>query len=220
MLEHLGIKPTIGHLDTISFTFQGEYPNQADDAEVKITHGYSKDHRPDLKQMLVALICEAKTGIPIHFETISGNTQDKASFLPIITQVRKQLEESKLPSLIQTDSALYTADNIKTLDKSCFFLTRVPHGLKKVKSIVSSAVIEEMEVSESDERYHYQWYKSSYAEVEQNWLLVHSAPLAKSTGKTLEKNIKKAEPQAIKKINKHGKQRFSCEADARSSLKK
>lgn len=220
VLEHLGIKPSVGHLDTTSFSFQGEYPDQTDESEVQITHGYSKDHRPDLKQMLVALICEAKTGIPIHFETISGNTQDKASFLPIINRFQNQLETSKLPSLIQADSALYTADNIKALNESCFFLTRVPHGLKKVKSIISSAVLEKMEVSKTDERYHYQWYESTYGEVEQNWLLVHSAPLAKSTGKTLDKNIKKAEKQAIEKIKKHGKQKFSCEADARSSLKK
>ncbi|MBK8900298.1 MAG: DUF4277 domain-containing protein [Anaerolineaceae bacterium] len=45
------------HADTSSFSFTGEYDTEvAQEAEsvrgaVKITHGYSKDHRPDLKQV-------------------------------------------------------------------------------------------------------------------------------------------------------------------------
>ena len=41
-----------------------------------ITHGYSKDHRPDLKQLLFILTTTSDGGIPVQFRCCDGNTSD------------------------------------------------------------------------------------------------------------------------------------------------
>lgn len=69
---------TSAHFDTTSLSVFGEYETEAESSsdEFKITHGHSKAHRPDLKQMILNL---ATTGsnFPIWMEAHSGNASDK-----------------------------------------------------------------------------------------------------------------------------------------------
>jgi transposase len=70
------------HNDSTTVSFCGEYP----DADVErllagmptpaITWGHSKDHRPDLKQLLYILTVTNDGGVPIYFQTASGNVTD------------------------------------------------------------------------------------------------------------------------------------------------
>ena len=82
VLTQLDLPRMLGHLDSSSLSFHGDFsPDGPDDERaVSITHGYSKDNRPDLKQMLVQLICTAKGRLPVWFEALSGQTRDKTSF--------------------------------------------------------------------------------------------------------------------------------------------
>jgi len=46
------------HFDTTSVNVYGEYQNNtSDDSPFKMAQGYSKDHRPDLKQFVLSLLC-------------------------------------------------------------------------------------------------------------------------------------------------------------------
>ena len=40
-----------------------------------IVHGFSKDMRPDLKQLLFILTTDAEGGVPVHFRCADGNTR-------------------------------------------------------------------------------------------------------------------------------------------------
>jgi transposase len=70
------------HNDSTSVSFYGNYP----DAEVEqvsdgqtvpaITWGNSKDYRPDLKQLLYILTVSDDGGVPVYFQTASGNVVD------------------------------------------------------------------------------------------------------------------------------------------------
>jgi transposase len=44
------IDQRFNHLDTTSFSLTGDYVPESDQQAIAITHGYSKDQRPDLKQ--------------------------------------------------------------------------------------------------------------------------------------------------------------------------
>ena len=46
----------------------------------KITHGYSKDRRPDLKQFVLSLLCVG-TDVPIVGKLEDGNASDKRSII-------------------------------------------------------------------------------------------------------------------------------------------
>jgi hypothetical protein len=58
--QRFEVKIETAHLDSTSFHVDGEYEDTADTSEpeaVKITYGYSRDHRPDLKQFVLNLVC-------------------------------------------------------------------------------------------------------------------------------------------------------------------
>ena len=53
--KRLGLAPTCTHLDSTSFHVDGRYNSAAppDEQVVHITQGYSRDHRPDLNQVML-----------------------------------------------------------------------------------------------------------------------------------------------------------------------
>ena len=61
------------HLDTTSFTLFGNYSGKIDDDTVKIALGYSKDHRPDLKQIMLEMMVSQDGGIPLLAKCLNGN---------------------------------------------------------------------------------------------------------------------------------------------------
>lgn len=46
---------------------------------IHITHGYSRDHRRDLKQFMVDLMCSGDGDIPLYMRVGDGNETDSAS---------------------------------------------------------------------------------------------------------------------------------------------
>jgi transposase len=70
------------HNDTTSIRFCGRYRSSVR-GRVKgphrlpwITYGYSKDHRPDLKQLMLCLTTTRDGGVPVQFRCLDGNTND------------------------------------------------------------------------------------------------------------------------------------------------
>lgn len=69
------------HTDTTTVRFTGQYA-RARGRSIRgkkapwITYGYSKDHRPDLKQLLLVLTTSAQGGLPVQFRCEAGNTSD------------------------------------------------------------------------------------------------------------------------------------------------
>ena len=70
------------HNDSTTVSFYGAYSEAAEEgrrqgrATAAITWGYSKDHRPDLKQLLYILTVSRDGGVPVYFTTASGNVVD------------------------------------------------------------------------------------------------------------------------------------------------
>jgi len=54
-----------------------------------IQHGYSRDHRGDLPQIVYGLLCDPE-GRPIAVEVFPGNTADPTTFTEIVSRVRKR----------------------------------------------------------------------------------------------------------------------------------
>ena len=75
-----GIDLRFNHLDTTSFALTGEYVPDSDEHGIRITHGYSKDHRPDLKQAVLELMVSQDGGVPFVSKSWDGNTSDTQVF--------------------------------------------------------------------------------------------------------------------------------------------
>lgn len=56
------------------------------------TYGYSRDHRPDLKQFIMELICSGDGDIPIFLKSASGNQADSSCFGEIAVSDQKKIE--------------------------------------------------------------------------------------------------------------------------------
>lgn len=68
-------------MDTTTLSFAGE------GGEALGAHGHSKDHRPDLKQMVLAVVLDGE-GRPLCTEMLPGNTADVTVLLPIVDRLR------------------------------------------------------------------------------------------------------------------------------------
>jgi transposase len=68
-----GIDLRFSSLDTTSFSLTGEYEPDSDEHGVLVTYGYSKDHRPDLKQVILELMVSQDGGVPFMSKSHDGN---------------------------------------------------------------------------------------------------------------------------------------------------
>ena len=109
---HLGLEQHMGHLDTTSFHVDGRYNSQekTEEGVVHITHGYSRDHPLDLSQIILELVCEHQSGIPLLMKPLDGNSHDTPSFIELINQHVKGLQVAPKIDFWVADSALYSAD--------------------------------------------------------------------------------------------------------------
>lgn len=79
-VSRLGLSPKVGHLDATSLHVDGTGNEAEDEGVIHVTKGYSRDHRPDLKQVILELVAENQAGIPTLMRPLSGNQSDKTSF--------------------------------------------------------------------------------------------------------------------------------------------
>lgn len=99
------------HLDSSSFALQGAYDstyaqrmsNMYEAVEIK--HGYSKDNRPDLKQVVVNLITSQASALPVWLEALDGNSSDQTTFQNTIQAYCQQLTDNEPQPRFVFDSA-------------------------------------------------------------------------------------------------------------------
>jgi transposase len=125
-VQKFGIERKSAHLDSTSFAVEGEYVAGdswgAEMVAIHITHGYSRDRRPDLKQFVMNLVCWGDGDTPAFLELADGNQADKTRFAPLLQAFKEQWG---FEGLYVADSALYSEANITQLG-SLRWLTRVP----------------------------------------------------------------------------------------------
>ena len=96
------------HFDTTSITFFGQYSQSVSDP--KITPGYNKDHRPDLKQLLFGLTVAADGAVPLLHQVWSGNRTDDSVQCENVDRLRQMLGRDDF--IYVADSKLCTMDNL------------------------------------------------------------------------------------------------------------
>ena len=204
------------HLDNSSFSLEGNYATPSEDPRaVRIAHGYSRDHRPDLKQLVVSLICSYQSSIPIWLQALDGNRVDKESFPRIIQAYISQMQASELPYFI-ADSALYSEENIKSLSQ-VKWITRVPATLNEVQDLCKSTTPEQMQES-ALKGYRYLEVESNYGGVQQRWLVVFSEASHKREVATFQKGLAKKRVEAQKALKQLSQQEFSTRKAAKAAV--
>ena len=228
-----GLLGKTARFDTTSLTVYGDYEddeaestttsNQEPDPEekdpFKITYGYSKDGRPDLKQVVLNLATTGKANLPIWMEPHSGNASDKVILERAAERMKKFASALKeAPSfLFVGDSAMYE----KCVEDAgdMLWLSRVPHVLKKAQEVL---VLEDEKLSWINLEKGYRVSHAlevKYKEVTQRWVIVSSEQMYKREVATLDKKIDKEQEEATKELWHLSNQIFACEKDAKKAIK-
>jgi len=217
--QRLGLAPTFVHLDSTSFHVDGRYNSEEEpEAEViHITRGYSRDHRPDLNQVMLELIVEHQAGIPILMQPLSGNSSDVQEFGHVIHDYIAQLQTTYGTSYLVADSALYSEDNLQKLaETKVKWITRVPATLSDAHTALAQANPHTMALLSEGYRYHV--LPSTYGGVQQRWVLIASEHRQAQAQRTVDKQLLTHSAQEVKAFKKLCRTTFACEADAQQAL--
>ena len=221
------------HLDSTSFHLDGEYKREEDkekqeeekiikERPIFIKKGYSRDHRPDLKQCVLDLITSQDGDIPLFVRVGDGNESDKAVFGKVLVEFKKQI---KFDSIMVCDSALYGQENLQLI-QHLKWITRVPMTIKKAKELVQNIEVEEVKDEDKEKRSElnlesYTWKEEivTYGGIKQTWLIVLSEKRQKSDLEKLEKQLSQEEKKSQKFLKEIQSEEFEHPQAARYKLK-
>ena len=94
-------------MDTTSLYFEGA------GGQTLGQHGYSKDHRPDLRQMILAVVIDGD-GRPVCSEMWPGNTADVTTLVPVIERLRRRFAIARV--CVVADRGLISAETLAELE--------------------------------------------------------------------------------------------------------
>jgi transposase len=204
------------HLDTTSFALSGDYVPESDEHAICITHGYSKDHRPDLKQAVLELLVSQDGGVPLVSKSWDGNTSDTQIFKERADALMAAFARAPTPRYLVADAKLYTEDTAATLAK-LGFITRIPGTLKLVSQVITQA-LQWDRWHRLDETTRYYGLELCHYGMAQRWLVVSSQAAMERAEASITK-AQQREWEAIEKqlLHLHAK-RFETPEAAQAAL--
>jgi transposase len=133
------------HFDTTSITVYGDYrpPEEAEESArpFRITYGYSKDKRPDLKQFVLSTLCGDRA-VPLWGKPEDGNASDKTVNNTLLSNIATFLATHGVAPgayIYVADAALVTEDNLAALGDT-LFITRLPATYNECGRLITEAV--------------------------------------------------------------------------------
>lgn len=203
-------------LDTTSFSLTGAYVPETDAQAIAITYGYSKDHRPDLKQAVLELMVAQDGGVPLMSQSWDGNVSDTVVFKARCEALLTQFAASETPRYLIADAKLYTAANALNLARLPF-ITRIPETFTVTQQVIEQAWAWG-EWQPLDETVKYQRVELCHYGMAQRWLVVSSQDAWQRAEHTLAKAQAKESAQVQQQLFHLQAQRFPSESEARAAL--
>ncbi len=180
---------------------------------INITHGYSRDHRPDLKQYTLSLLTTETEGIPLFMQVGSGNESDQKAFARMIKEFKSQWTGAAT-SVYVMDAAFYTESNLEEFQYSIKWISRVPFTIKTAKDLAQTLLPEQFSKSQLYKGYQFCSVCHEYAGIKQLWVVVESTERKSADLKSLSKRISQSLAAKLSSLNRLSNREFACEADA------
>lgn len=223
------------HQDTTSLTLFGAYASAKPEDGPVPAYGYSKDHRPDLKQLVFGISLHGAVGIPLVGTMFAGNTAD-----PVANRIHIEALADLLPEehdvTIVGDSKLVDGPTVgQLLDQQFHFVSLVSHSFALRAELVDEVrrAGETMpELARADGRtkadpprvYRGRSFERPFTvtdlsgnnkrEVSLRFLVVESTQLEDQEEKALERRLSKERETFAKSLASASKRTYACEADA------
>jgi transposase len=167
-----GIDPRFPHLDTTSFSLSGESVPESDAQAMRIPHGSSKEHRPDLTPAVWERMGSQAGGVPWVRKSWDGNTSETQIFQERAQARIATFHGSPRPRYLGAEAKLYPADNAATL-KALGCIPRMPGTLQLVSPVITPALPWDRG-QRLDETPRYQERALCHYGMAQRWLVVSS----------------------------------------------
>ncbi len=215
--EKEGIDLKYNSLDTSTYSLIGEYVPE-DEQAMRITYGYSKDHRPDLKQAVIELVVSHDGGVPFISKIWDGNESDTEIFKERSKSIIESFKNSETPRYLTADCKLYTKENAVNLAR-LIYVTRIPGILKQEQEIIEKA-LEASNWQVKDEKLSYQSFSLSHYGIDQRWIVCYSKPARDRAEKSVQKACNKEKKKVEKQLFHLQAQRFESKETAEKELSK
>jgi transposase len=231
-----GVEAKHVNFDTTSVSVQGDYDlydTENHGHPFKITYGHSKDHRPDLKQFMISLLCVDRT-VPIFGRTEDGNSSDKSINNTILSNISKYMANHGVEPgafIYIADSAMVTAKNLSTIGDRTLFISRLPATFKECSSAITTAiendqwedlgVLSSTSPTKNRPATHYKAYETSILIDGRHYraIVIHSSAHDKRRQKRIERQLETERKALVKQCQAAAKIDYYCEADARAAAR-
>lgn len=100
--------------DVLLYDLTSTYVEGAAEKNPMIRRGYSRDHRPDCEQMVIALIVNSE-GFPFSYETFDGNRADVSTLETILRMVERKYGKAR--RIWVFDRGIVSEDNLAAIRK-------------------------------------------------------------------------------------------------------
>ena len=213
--QRFGIAARQVHVDTTSFAVTGDYAADLDAHTLAVTYGYSRDHRADLKQWMLALATTRAGDVPLFCQALDGNASDKVSLVAVVEALAEQLRgdnEEEAPIFV-ADSGLYSAENVARLSRAGVrWISRVPDTSAEAKAALA--------VADADWQHDGDlfWAPVAQTPAGERWVVVRTTQGEDRVRKTLQRQVDTTREQWEKQLWHLSNRRFACEPDAQAAL--
>jgi transposase len=219
----LRISSRLVHVDTTSFSVSGAYEAEPEaEVAISITYGYSRDHRADLKQWMLALATTQGADLPLFLRPLDGNSADQVSLLAAVEALQEQLRapDEEESSIYVADSGIYSQANMKRLNAAKLrWVSRVPETSLVAREELAKALHTPTQWQASGDG-ELRWYacQVELPHGQERWVIVSSKAGEQRVHTTLQRQVEREQQSWEKRLWHLQAKRFACEADARAAL--
>jgi len=114
--------------DVLLYDLTSTYLEGEGEAIPKAQHGYSRDHRFDCRQVVIALVVTPE-GFPLAYEVMEGNTSDRTTLRGFLTKIETQYGRARRVWLM--DRGIPTEEvltEMRAPEREVFYLVGTPRG--------------------------------------------------------------------------------------------
>jgi len=186
-------------------------------------YGHSKDHRNDLKQLIIAIAID-QNGLPVSGGLKSGNASDKVSNLEAIEEILAIFPEELRQSMVYiADSALVTEKNLTRLSQEKMrFVSLLPGTFgcgemvrKKSWEEASWVELGALRPQKDAASYRASEQSGTIGEIPYRLVVYHSSALDRRKAKGIVKAAASEKASLEKAARELAKKIFFCEDDAK-----
>ena len=221
------------HFDTTSRSVYGDYEAYGNDP-FEITYGHSKDHRPDLKQFLISMLCVDRN-VPVFGKIEDGNASDKSVNNDVLSEISKYMAAHGLGTgafIYIGDSAVITKKNLKTMGQDILFISRLPATFNECDRVIKEAVqkdawkdvgvIAKTKPTKKRPAAYYRSYETEVTLYGETYraVVIHSSAHDRRRQKRIERKLLEERKTLTGKCNEISKLDYFCREDAEAAANK